>query len=101
MAKLTIKDKDYDIPTVTLGQLRGGMIESMKKSDEMAKDDWLGCVMLRGEIIAKAMIKKYPDLTEEDILDSLDPQQTNVAFLALLGISPAGETPATRTEAGT
>ena len=105
MAKLTIKDIEYDIPAVTLGQLRGGMLERMKKSDELSNTSWLDCVMLRGEIIADAMIAKYPNqFTTEDVLNVLDPATTGTAFLALLGasgITTPGEAPATKIEAGT
>ena len=104
-AKLTIKGKEYDIPAVTLGQLRAGMLEKMKRSDELSNTSWMDAIMLRGEIVAEAMVAKYGDeFSTEDVLNSLDATTTGTSFLALLGVSgitTPGEATATRTEAGT
>jgi len=105
MASLKIKDKEYDIPAVTLGQLRAGMLEKMKKSDELLQTSYLDSVMLRGEILAEALMAKYPgQFTVDEVLDSLDPASVAASFMALLGMSgitPPGEAQATKNEAGT
>lgn len=105
MAKLKINGKDYDIPAVTLGQLRGGVLEKMKESDKLLETSWLDSVMLRGQIIADAMVAKYKDeFTMDDVFNSLDPASTASAFIALLGasgITQPGEATAAKTEAGT
>lgn len=104
MATLTINGKEYIIPAVTLGQLRAGMMDKMKKSDELVEKNWLDSVMLRGELVAEALIAKYPNLTVEDVLNALDPISTGSCFLALLGasgITTPGEATATKSEAGT
>ena len=105
MAKLKINDKEYDIPAVTLGQLRGGMLEKMKESDKLLETSWLDSIMLRGQIIAEAMTARYKDaFTSEDVMNSLDATSTGAAFMALLGasgITAPGEATAAKTEAGT
>lgn len=104
MASLNIKGKDYTVPAATLGQLRSGMAQKLKESDDIVggKIDgktWVDAVILRGEIIAEAMAAKYQDLTIDDVMTVLDMENTNTAWLGFLGASglKMGEAAATGT----
>ena len=83
-----IGDKDYIVPALSLGQLRGGVLEKLKEHDQLVADGKLFETMaLRGEIILAALRRNYPDLDETIIWDSLDMSNTGPVWLAVLGAS--------------
>jgi len=86
--KFSIGEKTYEVPPLTLGQLRRGALATLKAHDELIdKKDTYGAMLLRGDVIVMALKRNYPDLNEEEITDNLDVVNTTDIFLFILGIS--------------
>ena len=88
--KIQLGDKEFEIPPISLGMLRGGLMEKMKKHDEMLLDSNMNAndlLLLRGEIIFAALKRNYPDLTEDEAFERLDYGNTSDAWRAVLGLS--------------
>ena len=102
MAKLQIDGKDYLVPAITLGQLRKTLKAKIEEHDKIALESRVfDALDKRAEIICDVMTAKYPELTQDQILDVLDMQNTGEIWLAMLGASgfKPGEVPAA--ESGT
>jgi hypothetical protein len=83
-----IGDKEYIVPALSLGQLRGGMLKKLQDHDTFVAEGKLFDTMtLRGEIIIAALRRNYPDLDENVIWDNLDMSNTGPVWLAVLGAS--------------
>lgn len=86
--KFKIGEKDYTVPALALGQLRNGGLELIKKSDELAQGGKpFEAIAMRGEIVAMALKRNYPDIDTEEMLDSLDLDNMNQLWLHVLGAS--------------
>jgi hypothetical protein len=99
--RLSLGDKDFIVPPLTLGMLRNGLLVKLEEHDRLVGQDgeqW-NLVDLRGQIILAALRRNYSetDLPESEFWDRMDMGNVNQAWVAVLGISgfiPVGETPA-------
>lgn len=86
--KVKLRNSELVIPALSLGQLRSGALDLMKKHDEVvASGDLFAAMTIRGQIIAIAASRNYPDVTEEQILDGLDLSNTTEIWNSILGLS--------------
>lgn len=90
--KINIGGTEYIVPPLTLGQLRTGITENLEKHDKLIGEGKLfEALSLRGEIIALAMQRNYPELSTENVLELLDTQNVNSVWMFILGMSGLGE----------
>lgn len=77
---------EYEIPPLTLGQLRNGASEKIREHDALAADGKVfEAAVVRGEIIGIALRRNYPEMTDERLLDILDLRNASEAWLVVLG----------------
>ena len=96
--EVTIGEKTYTLPPLSLGQLRNGAMDKLRKHDEfIAEQKGWDAMLLKGEIILTALQRNYPDLKAKDIDEALDLGNVNDLWLHVLGLSgfTPGEAPAT------
>ena len=101
---MKIGEKDYDVPALTLGQLRNGVLKMIQEHDELlTANKYYESIDMRGRIIAKALMSKYPELKEDEVLNALDLANIGPAWLNLLGMSgfKPGEAMAVVKDSGT
>lgn len=92
---LTIGDKEYNVPPLSLGQLRNGALELLKEHDalsaqpeaERSASYGYDLFQLRGRVILLALQRNYPELTEDFVFGGLDMENTNDIFLKVIGLS--------------
>lgn len=95
--EIKIEGETYILPPISLGLLRGGLVEKLKQHDELVKSqDYWGFQVLRGEILYSAFKRNYPDFGEEKFMNFLDMENTPNLWLYILGASGLvpGEIPA-------
>ena len=81
-------EEDIVVPSLSLGQLRGGVLDMLKEHDKLfAEDKTLDLLVLRGKIILEAVRRNYPDFDEAKLLDFLDMNNTTQIWLLVLGSS--------------
>lgn len=88
--KIFLGDKEFTIPPITLGMLRGGLKDKMAAHDKLiGEGDTHDILLARGEIIIEVMRRNYTeeDLPTSEIWDRLDLQNVHTAWLAILGAS--------------
>lgn len=88
--KIQLGDKEFEIPPLSLGMLRSGLMEKMQKHDEMLKNPDMNAndlLLLRGEIIFAALKRNYPEMDESDAFERLDYGNVSKAWAAILGLS--------------
>lgn len=89
---IRVKDKDYEVPPLTLGQLRNGLLAKLKEHDELfAKGHAIDMWILEGEVVVAAIRRLAPDLDANDIFDALDLSQLRTLWPILLGLSGFGQ----------
>lgn len=94
---VTIDGTSYEVPAITLGQLRGGLLDKIREHDKLNEDGkTFEALIMRGEIIAEALRKKHKDLSVDAIMDALDMGNMQDVWMAVLGVSglKPGETKA-------
>ncbi len=99
--KIKIDDEELVIPALSLGQLRGGVIQTLEEHDKLlAEGKTFDVTLKRGEIILEALRRNYPNYPAEKLFNFLDMQNTREIWLVVLGASGfnMGETPAATTE---
>ena len=78
--KVNLGGKEWVIPPLSLGQLRNGVLERIKQSDELIRgadgdaSKFYEALLIRAEVMHKALERNYPDLTVEKVIDMLDLQ---------------------------
>jgi hypothetical protein len=101
--KFRIGETEYTVPALALGQLRNGGLELIKKSDELAQAGKpFEAIAMRGQIVAMAVKRNYPDVDAEALMDSLDLDNMNSLWLHVLGASsllPEALAPVVKAEA--
>lgn len=91
--KRKIGEREYEIPPLSLGQLRQGAIAKIRDHDQMITDGkFFEAMELRGEIIAMAMKRNYPDLKDSDFDELLDVRNMPDLWSIVLGGSGFAET---------
>lgn len=104
--KFNIGGKEYEVPPLSLGQLRNGGSELLKKHDEMIASANFGVDLLdvRGQLVIMAMRRNFAPETvsDEELWNGLDMENIGEIFAAVIGMSGfAGEaTPARGTTEG-
>ena len=76
----------YTIPPLTIGQLTNGGLALLQEHDQLVEarkiwESYTSCTKL----IAMAMRRNSPDMTEAQIYDLIDMRNINDAFLAVIG----------------
>lgn len=85
---ITIKGASYIVPPLSLGQLRNGTMTKLKEHDVLvAQDKHFEAAVMRGEIIAEAIKRNYPDFDAQLLYDYLDLKNTSEIWLIVLGAS--------------
>lgn len=102
--EIELGDKKFVLPPLTLGMLRNGVAEKLRRYDELtAESKHWDARLLSGEIILEALRRNYDKraLSDEDFWDRIDLGNDSEAFRAVLGLSgfQMGEAGAAR-EAG-
>lgn len=96
--KIIIDNAEYVVPPLTLGQLRNGVNDLMKRHDELVNEDGklFELFDLRGQVILAAIKRNHPDMTEETLFNYLDLANLTPLWLQVLGQSgfTPGENPA-------
>lgn len=83
----------FTVPALSLAELRNGAMAKIKEHDGLIKqmaDDpskFYEAMIVRGEIIALAIKRNYPQLDAEKLLESLDMGNTNEIWMHILGAS--------------
>jgi hypothetical protein len=98
---ITIGAETFVVPPLSLGQLRGGVLQKLQEHDKLvAEGKTFEILVTRGEIILVALRRNYPNFPEEKLLEYLDMTNTGALWMAVLGASgfTAGETEAAKTE---
>lgn len=86
--KMTLGEREFVVPALSLGQLRNGGVELLRQHDETsAKGQGFDAMELRGKLIHLALQRNYPDLTEEDVFGLLDMANTGEVWQTVLGLS--------------
>jgi hypothetical protein len=76
----------YILPPLTIGQLRGGIRDKMRANDELIeKGQWWEALDIKNSIIAEALRRNYPDITDEDVGGMLDLRNYDKAWEIILG----------------
>lgn len=107
--KLSLGGKELELPPISLGMLRKGLMAKLEKYDQLvAEGKQFEATSLSGEIIIEALRRNYTaeELPDDEIWDRLDLGNANLAFRTVLGLSgftPSGEELAAKeaTENGT
>ena len=88
--KVTLGDRDFVIPPITLGMLRGGLLADVKASDELAdKGDNFGAMDKRADVILAAFRRNYTaeEVSDANLLNRLDMANFGAAWMAALGLT--------------
>lgn len=86
--KVKLADSELIIPALSLGQLRSGVLDLMKKHDDVVSSgDLFSAMTIRGQIITIAAQRNYPDVTEDQIMAGLDLSNTTEIWNSILGLS--------------
>ena len=96
--EVTIGEKKYILPPLSLGQLRNGVMVRMREHDEMiTAGKGYEAMLLKGDIILAALQRNYPKLKIEDLDSILDFGNINDLWLQALGLAGfrPGEAPTT------
>lgn len=76
----------YTLPPLTLGQLRAGLMDKMRKNDELiANSEYWEALQIKAEVITAALQRNYPDLSQEDVENMLDLRNYDKAWEIVLG----------------
>ena len=86
--KFKLGDTEYEIPALSLGQLRNGALAKMQATDELvtAGKNW-EAIAARGELIHMALTRNYPNVPLDTVMDSLDLNNSAEIWLWILGAS--------------
>ena len=86
--KFKLGDTEYEIPALSLGQLRNGALEKIRVCDELAeqKKNWES-IIARGELIHMALTRNYPNVPLDTVMDVLDLNNSAEIWLWILGAS--------------
>lgn len=88
MTMLKLGNKEIEVPPLTLGQLRNGVLKLMQEHDEQVKkQEVFEAMITKGKIIATALRRLYPDVSEDEVLDALDMKTAPQIWLDVLGAS--------------
>lgn len=86
--EFTIGGEKFVVPTLSLGQLRQGLIEKLRLHDELvAAGKAIEALDIRGQVILAAIRRNYPDFAEAKIWENLDMANVHEIWLAVLGMS--------------
>lgn len=86
-----IGEEEYLVPALSLGMLRGGLLDKLKLHDDyVAEGKIFETMLIRGEVILAALRRNYPDFSEEKLVNFLDMSNTGPIWLAVLGASGLG-----------
>lgn len=88
--KVWLGNKEFQIPPLSLGQLRNGLLDKLKEHDKMLETNPdFSPLLLRGEIIIAALRRKYSeeDLPTSEIWDRLDLENVRQIWPIILGNS--------------
>ena len=86
--KAKFGDKEVVIPPLSLGQLRNGALELLKKHDELVeKNQFMESALIRGEVIALALTRNYPEMTVDLVFENLDLSNVNELWRTVIGLS--------------
>lgn len=84
--KVRLGEEEFIIPPLTLGQLRNGIMDKMKRHDEcVAKGEGVDAFLLRCEIVGEAVRRNYPEMTDEKLNEILDMRNSTPAWFAAIG----------------
>ena len=99
--KIVLGDKEFVIPPLSLGQLRGGIAEKLAENDRKSEaGNYTELLFLRAEIIIAALRRNYPESehSDEDLFNRLDFGNWLPAWQAVLAVSGLGLGEETATE---
>lgn len=86
--RFKIGEEEYIVPPLSLGQLRGGILEKLREHDQLVNDGRVfEGLALRADVILAALRRNYPEFPEDKLLDWLDMSNTGPIWLAILGAS--------------
>jgi hypothetical protein len=84
--EIELAGKKYILPPLTAGQLRKGILAKMKENDELVdKGQYYEALNVKSAIIAEALRRNYPHITDEDVEDMLDLRNYEKAWEVILG----------------
>jgi hypothetical protein len=63
--------REWIIPALSLRQFREHY-ETLRKTDDLAEENWKEILQTRLPIVLLAIQRNYPDMTEEQLLDMID-----------------------------
>jgi hypothetical protein len=93
--KISLNGKDYIVPPLNFKSIKKlqPVIENLTKVDLNMSGDQIDSVC---EIVHTALIRNYPELTKDEVLDGLDLGNAHSIIMAIMGASglkavPAGE----------
>ncbi len=77
----------YVLPPLTLGQLQdGGVLAMMRQNDELvAAGKFWEALNMKNKVIAEALRRNYPELSDEDVSGMLDMKNYDKAWEIVLG----------------
>jgi hypothetical protein len=90
--KCKLRDKEFYVLPLTVGLLRKGGLDLMKKNDELVTSgDYLGALDAKVQLITMAIKQNHPDVTIDDMYDIIDLRNYLQAWSIVLGGTGLGE----------
>jgi hypothetical protein len=90
--KCKLRDKEFYILPLTVGLLRKGGLDLMKKNDELVQaNDYIGALDVKVQLITMAVKQNYPDVTVDKMYDLVDLRNYVQAWNVVLGGTGLGE----------
>lgn len=84
--EIELDGEKYVLPPLTLGQLRGGVRDKMRLNDELIEQNkFWEALDIKAQIIAEALRRNYPDLSDEDVAGMIDLRNYDRAWEIVLG----------------
>jgi hypothetical protein len=87
--KITIGDEVYEVPALSMGMLRNGILDKLKEHDVVFAEGnrYFDVVQIRDEIILACIRRNYPDFPAEKLSDWLDLRNISPLWNVILGAS--------------
>ena len=92
--KCNLGGVEYEIPPLTTGQLRNGVLKLMEENDELIQADppkYIEALIVKTKIIGVAIRRNYPELDDEQLFNIIDMRNYVNAWQIVLGGSGLGE----------
>lgn len=86
--KVTLGDREFILPPISIGQLRNGVLDKIKEHDRLVQEGQpFEAYLAKTEIIGEALRRNYADLTDSDLDELIDLGNVNDIWQIALGVT--------------